>query len=142
MDYALELENVSKTYQKSGFTLEKITFSVPSGSIMGFVGENGAGKSTTIGCILNTLFKDSGTIKLFNREMKDEDVEIREKIGVVYDGDNFPGYFSAEQLGNIMREIYRKWDNNLFEKYLRDFGLNRKQKIKTYSKGKIGRAHV
>ena len=74
MDYALELENVSKTYQKSGFTLEKITFSVPSGSIMGFVGENGAGKSTTIGCILNTLFKDSGTIKLFNREMKDEDV--------------------------------------------------------------------
>lgn len=135
MDYALELENVSKTYQKSGFTLEKITFSVPSGSIMGFVGENGAGKSTTIGCILNTLFKDSGTIKLFNREMKDEDVEIREKVGVVYDGDNFPGYFSAEQLGNIMREIYRKWDNNLFEKYLRDFGLNRKQKIKTYSKG-------
>lgn len=135
MDYALELENVSKTYQKSGFTLEKITFSVPSGSIMGFVGENGAGKSTTIGCILNTLFKDSGTIKLFNREMKDEDVEIREKIGVVYDGDNFPGYFSAEQLGNIMREIYRKWDNNLFEKYLRDFGLNRKLKIKTYSKG-------
>lgn len=69
-----------------------MTFSLPYGSIMGFVGENGAGKTTTIGCILNTIAKDSGMVKLFGKEMTDADTDMREKIGVVYDGDNFPAY--------------------------------------------------
>ena len=63
MENILELDQVSKTFPKSGFMLDEVSFSVPYGSIMGFVGENGAGKTTTIGCILNTVAKDSGTIK-------------------------------------------------------------------------------
>ena len=92
MENILELQQVSKTFPKSNFTLENVTFSLPYGAILGFVGENGAGKTTTIGCILNTITKDSGTVKLFGQEMLDADTSLREKIGVVYDGDNFPSH--------------------------------------------------
>lgn len=135
MNYALKLNNVTKTYKNSDFSLKKVSFSLPSGSVMGFVGENGAGKTTTIGCILQTLFKDSGTIQILGREMTDANVEIRENIGVVYDGDNFPGYLSAEQLSNIMNGIFKQWDDKLFQNYINSFHLSKKQKIKTYSKG-------
>lgn len=104
-------------------------------SIMGFVGENGAGKTTTIGCILNTIRKDGGNIKLFGQEMTDADTEMREKIGVVYDGNNFPSYLTAEQLSRIMQGLYRSWDETLFRKYLSDFALPIRQKIKSYSRG-------
>ena len=131
----MKLNNVTKTYKNSDFSLKKVSFSLPSGSVMGFVGENGAGKTTTIGCILQTLFKDSGTIQILGREMTDANVEIRENIGVVYDGDNFPGYLSAEQLSNIMNGIFKQWDDKLFQNYINSFHLSKKQKIKTYSKG-------
>lgn len=90
---------------------------------MGFVGENGAGKITTIGCILGTLFKDGGIIKIFGKEMSNEDIKLREDIGVVFDGENFPGYLTAKQLAAIMRGIYANWDDSLFKKYLDDFAL-------------------
>ena len=135
MNYALKLNNVTKNYKGSDFALRKVSFGVPSGSVVGFVGEHGAGKTTTIGCILKTLFKDSGTIQIMGKEMKDDDVEIREEIGVVYDGDNFPGYLTAEQLSGIMNGVFKRWDDMLFESYLKSFRLPKKQKIKTYSKG-------
>lgn len=135
MDHILELDQVTKTFPKSGFKLNHVSFSVPYGSIMGFVGENGAGKTTTIDCILNTINKDTGAIKLFGREMKDMDTEMREKIGVVYDGNNFPSYLNAEQLSRIMQGLYQSWDETLFRKYLSDFALPVRQKIKNYSRG-------
>ena len=135
MENILELQQISKTFPKSNFTLDKVSFSLPYGSILGFVGENGAGKTTTIGCILNTIMKDSGTIKLFGKEMSDDDTDIREKIGIVYDGDNFPGFWTAIQLAQVMEGLYTQWDNVLFQNYLEDFHLPPKQKIKTYSRG-------
>lgn len=135
MENILELKEVCKAFPKSSFTLDKVSFSVPYGAIMGFVGENGAGKTTTIGCILNTISKDSGIIKLFGKEMQDSDTDTKEKIGVVYDGDNFPGYLSAEELSQIMQGVYVNWDNSLFQKYLKDFNFSAKQKIKNYSRG-------
>ena len=99
------------------------------------VGENGAGKTTTIGCVLNTVSKDSGTIKIFGKELADTDTELKEKIGVVYDGDNFPAYWTAEQLSDVMQGLYANWDNDLFKKYLNDFRLLPNQKIKSYSRG-------
>ena len=131
----LEVQQISKTYKKSNFTLGQISFSLPYGAILGFVGENGAGKTTTIGCILNTVVKDSGTVKLFGREMLDSDTEIREKIGVVYDGDNFTDFFTSKQLSRVMKGLYKQWDDALFQKYLEDFHLPVKQKFKYYSKG-------
>lgn len=79
MEPILELDNISKSFPQSNFILDNLTFSLPYGSILGFVGENGAGKTTTIGCILNTIRKDSGTVRLFGKEMKDDDTALREK---------------------------------------------------------------
>lgn len=135
MENILELQEISKSFPKSDFTLDKLSFSLPYGTIMGFVGENGAGKTTTIGCILNTVKKDSGIVKLFGREMQDCDIDIREKIGVVYDGDNFPAYWTAKQLSKVMDGIYTQWDNTMFQKYLEDFNLPAEQKMKNYSRG-------
>ena len=135
MENILELQQICKSFPKSNFILDKLSFSLPYGSILGFVGENGAGKTTTIGCILNTVRKDSGTVKLFGKEMRDTDTDIREKIGVVYDGDNFPGFWTAKQLSQVMEGIYTQWDHALFQKYSEDFHLPVKQKIKNYSRG-------
>ena len=106
MENILELQQVSKTYPKSDFVLDNVTFSLPYGAVLGFVGENGAGKTTTISCILNTIKKDSGTVKIFGREMLDSDTDMREQIGVVYDGDNFPSYWNARQLSKVMEGLY------------------------------------
>ena len=135
MENILELQQICKSFPKSNFILDKLSFSLPYGSILGFVGENGAGKTTTIGCILNTVRKDSGMVKLFGKEMRDTDTDIREKIGVVYDGDNFPGFWTAKQLSQVMEGIYTQWDHALFQKYSEDFHLPVKQKIKNYSRG-------
>lgn len=135
MKNILELQQVSKTFPKSDFKLDHLTFSLPYGAILGFVGENGAGKTTTLGCILNTISKDSGTIRLFGKEMLDADTDMREKIGVVYDGDNFPGYWTAGQLERVLEGVYTQWDSPLFQKYLEDFRLPAEQKIKHYSRG-------
>lgn len=135
MNSTLILKNVNKKYEKSNFAIKDISFSVPEGSIVGFIGENGAGKSTTMNCILNVIRRDSGTIEIFGREMTDEDIDIRENIGVVYDSNNFPEYLTAKQLSDILGRIYSKWDDFCFEQFLRRFGLPESQKIKTYSRG-------
>ena len=135
MNSTLILKNVNKKYEKSNFAIKDISFSVPEGSIVGFIGENGAGKSTTMNCILNVIRRDSGTIKIFGREMTDEDIDIRENIGVVYDSNNFPEHLTAKQLADILGRIYSKWDDFCFEQFLRRFGLPESQKIKTYSRG-------
>ena len=135
MENILELQQMCKSFPKSNFILDKLSFSLPYGAILGFVGENGAGKTTTIGCILNTIKKDSGKIKLFGKEMLDADTAMREKIGVVYDGNNFPTNWTAKQLAGIMAGFYTQWDNALFQKYRENFKLPTNQKIKHYSRG-------
>ena len=135
MENILELQQISKTFPKSNFTLDNVSFSLPYGAIGGFIGENGAGKTTTIGCILNTVRKDNGTVKLFGREMLDADTALREKIGVVYDGDNFPSFWTAKQLSRVMAGFYAQWDDALFWHYLKRFQLLPEQKLKNYSRG-------
>ncbi|MCL2565403.1 MAG: ABC transporter ATP-binding protein [Defluviitaleaceae bacterium] len=135
MNAILEIQGLAKTYESSDFRLNNISFSVPSGAIMGFVGENGAGKSTTIGCILNTLIKDSGTVRIFGKEMTADSTDIRDGIGVVYDTNCFPEHLTPVEISSAMRLIYSKWDNGLFKEYLRKFKLPEKKKVKTFSRG-------
>lgn len=132
---ALTLNAVCKQYEGSDFCLDQVSFSVPDGTIMGFVGENGAGKTTTIGCILNTLQYDSGHIEVLGQVMSDDNTALREEIGVVYDGDNFPAHFTVGQLESIMREVYRRWDDALFNRLVAQFHLDKTKKIKTFSRG-------
>ncbi len=135
MNSVLIMDKVNKRYAKTGFAIEDISFSLHEGSIIGLIGENGAGKSSTFACILNTIKKDSGIVRLFGIEMSDADIDLREDIGVVYDGNNFPEYLTAKQLADILKAIYRNWDNILYKDYMKRFDLPENQKIKTYSRG-------
>ena len=131
----IEVRNGAFHYPNGKSVLQSVNFSFDGRGVFAVLGPNGAGKTTTIGCILNTITKDSGTVKLFGQEMLDADTILREKIGVVYDGDNFPPYWTAKQLSEVMEGLYTQWDNSLFQKYLEDFQLPAKQKIKHYSRG-------
>lgn len=135
MENILVVKNLQKTYSDSDFTLSDVSFTVPSGSIMGLIGENGAGKTTTISAILNTISKDSGTIEIFGREMTDNSFDIREDIGVVFDAVNFSETLTPTQLSNVMKHLYKQWDNHKYIELLDRFKLPSNKKIKTFSKG-------
>jgi len=133
MENVLELKNVTKAYD--GFTLRDINIILPKGCIMGFIGENGAGKSTTIKLILNLIHRDSGEIKVFGKESIANNLEIKEDIGVVFDESNFPDTMNAADVNVVMKNIYKKWDAPAFFSYLTRFSLPHKKSIKEYSRG-------
>lgn len=133
MDYILEVKDLEKKYMD--FTLDKISFSIPSGTIVGLIGENGAGKSTTINAILNLIKKDGGEIKVLGKEMTDSDTGMRNEIGVVFDGNNFYDTLTPRKIGNIMAKVYSNWDMSCFEDYLKRFQLPVSKEIKQFSKG-------
>lgn len=135
MDYALKVKNLCKTYKNTYFKLDNITFSIPKGSIMGFVGKNGAGKSTTINSILNIIKKDSGIVKFFNCNIDDDSNFIKENIGVVFDTINFHEDLTAKKIEKVLSDIYKNWDKDLFFSYLKKFKIPIDKKIKTFSRG-------
>ena len=92
--YALELNGVIKQYKD--FKLDNISFTVPQGSIVGLIGENGAGKSTTINAILGLIKKDSGTIRILGKQ--DIETVCKDNLGVVFDGNNYPDTLTPNQL--------------------------------------------
>lgn len=132
----IQVTDLTYGYEGSFDTVfENVSFGIDTDWKLGLIGRNGAGKTTTIGCILNTIAKDSGMVKLFGKEMTDADTDMRERIGVVYDGDNFPAYWTAAQLAKVMSGFYKQWDNILFQKFLKEYKLPANQKIKQYSRG-------
>jgi ABC-2 type transport system ATP-binding protein len=133
MDYVLELHDVTKKYD--GFTLNKVNLVLPTGSIMGFVGENGAGKSTTIKLILDLIKKDSGSIQLFQDDYQKLSLDHKEDIGVVMDDSCFPEVLTATQIGKLSARLYKHWDHAAYHNYLERFHLPEKKEIKDYSKG-------
>ena len=132
MENILEIKNLYKKYDN--FELKDISFSLPKGMIMGIIGENGAGKTTTIKAILN-IIKYSGDIKIFNLDNHKYDRQIKEDIGVVLDDMFFPEILTPNDINNSMKEIYKKWDCEKFNEYLKDFSLSPNKQIKTFSKG-------
>ena len=131
MDSALTVSGLTKTYPD--FVLDSVSFSVPSGSIVGLIGENGAGKSTTINAALGLIRKESGRVSILGRE--DLDSDTREEIGVVFDGSNYPEILSPRKLNRIMKNIYRTWDEMAYFRLLGQFSLPPEKRIKQFSKG-------
>ena len=133
MEYAVEVQGLTKRYP--GFTLDHVSFAVPSGSIVGFIGENGAGKSTTMKAVLNLIQRDEGSVRLLGRETGAEYPEIKEQIGVVFDESYFPDNLKIRDVDRIMRSIFRSWESGKFLDYCRRFGLPEKKIVKTFSRG-------
>ena len=133
MENILITKNLSKKYE--GFTLDEVSFQLPKGCIMGLVGENGAGKTTIIKLILNLIKKNSGSIQVFGLDNIENDPKIKNRIGVVLDESNFHDNLRPMDISIIMKNIYDRWDKELFLKYLDQFKLPRDKKVKDYSKG-------
>ncbi|MCI9428482.1 MAG: ABC transporter ATP-binding protein [Eubacterium sp.] len=129
----LEVHNLSKDY--GDFVLDKLSFSIPRGVIMGLIGENGAGKSTTINCILNEIIMTDGEITIFGKNNILEEVFIKNKIGIIFDENHFPDILTPIELGKCMAGIYSSWQSREYQNYLTQFELPREKKIKDFSRG-------
>ena len=133
MENILEIKNLSKKYK--GFELKNVNIKLPKGMIMGFIGENGAGKTTTIKAILNIISRDSGEIKIFGLDNKDNERKIKEDIGVVLDDSFLSEYLNPLDINKIMKNIYKNWDEELYFKYINEFKLPKDKISKEYSTG-------
>ena len=135
MSNILSIKNLNKEY--NNFKLKNINLTIPKGSIVGFIGENGAGKTTTIKSILNLINIDSGEIKIFNKDFKQNEKEIKEDIGVVLDNSFMPNELTANDINKIMKLMYKTYDEKLFFDYLEKFNLEKNKMIKEYSTGML-----
>lgn len=133
MENILEVKNLCKKY--NGFELKNVNIELPKGMIMGLIGENGAGKSTTIKSILNVVNSDSGKINIFGLDNKENEKQIKEDIGVVLDDGFFSEYLNPIDINKIMKNLYKNWDENLYFKYIEDFKLPKDKMSKEYSSG-------
>ena len=130
---ALEIKDLSKSF--GSFSLQNLTLTVPMGTALGLIGENGAGKSTTISLILGQLRRDSGEIRILGQDTDGDSVSVREDIGVVFDESCFPDGLNARQVDKVERCIYKNWDSGAFYEHIRRFDLPETKPFKEYSRG-------
>ena len=130
---ALEIKNISKIYKN--FKLDDISFVLPCGHIMGLIGENGAGKSTIINCILDIIEKDSGSISVLGQKNDKNNVSLKENIGVVLDASDVYDNYTVKQVENIMKDVYKQWNHEVYDYYIQKFALPLNKMIKDFSRG-------
>ena len=128
----IEIKNISKKY--AGFLLDKISFNVPEGSIVGLIGENGAGKTTTIKAILN-IINSNGTVKIFGKDVKQNEKEIKQEIGVVLDDSFLSAYLTPKHINSVMKDFYKNWNEDKYNKLLKQFDLPGNKLVKDFSSG-------
>ena len=130
----IEIKGLTKHYKD--FSLENLNLTLPAGCILGLVGENGAGKSTTIRLIMDAISRDAGTVTVLGTDNQSgEFIRLKEDIGVVLDETYVPEVITAKQFGKIMSGTYRNWDQNAYDGWIKKFGLPLDKKFKDYSRG-------
>lgn len=127
----LEVKGLVKDY--GDFALDHLSFELPRGAIMGLIGENGSGKSTTIGCILGELQRDDGEILLFGKDLPKDEVAAKDRTSVVSDERLLPDIFTPLEMGVFIAGIYRRWDDAAYRSYLERFGLPQDKEVKDFS---------
>lgn len=127
---AVEVKELTKKFK--GFTLDHVSFSLPAGCIMGLVGENGAGKSTTLKLLLNMIQKDSGRITILGKDEKNID---KNELGVVFDECRFHESFTAKDINQVLKSIFQRWNEQQFFDYLNRFEVPSNKKLKEFSRG-------
>ncbi len=133
MGNVIEVEELMKNY--TGFQLGKLCLKIPDGCIVGLIGENGAGKTTLLKSLLGIIRADKGSVRIFGKDIKKNEREIKEEIGVVLDNMFFPESLRIKDVNAVMKDVYKKWDTGLFEEYISRFQLPRGKVIKELSKG-------
>lgn len=133
MENILEIQGLNKAYE--GFALRDVSFSLPRGFIMGFVGENGSGKTTTIRSILNMARIDGGKISVFGLDSISDTIEVKERVGVVFDSLYLANHLNLKQVERQLKPFYKGWDSEEFSRRIKKFGLPDNKKIGDFSKG-------
>ncbi|MCR5707675.1 MAG: ABC transporter ATP-binding protein [Ruminococcus sp.] len=133
MENILDIKGLNKAYE--GFALRDVTFSLPKGYIMGFVGQNGSGKTTTIRSILNMANIDSGKISVFGLDSVTEAVAIKERLGVVFDSLYLANHLNVKQIDKQLAPFYKDWSSEEFFRRIKAFGLPDNKKVGNFSKG-------
>ena len=131
---AIELSHIHKSF--GSFAIQDLSLTVPGGTICGLVGENGAGKSTTIRLLMNALRPDSGSARVLGVDAASPEFrEVKEDVGVVLDEAYFPETLTAVQVGKVMAATYRRWEQKTYDGFLDRFELPRKKQFKDFSRG-------
>ena len=131
---AIELKHIQKSF--GTFAIQDLSLTVPQGTICGLVGENGAGKSTTIRLLMGALRPDSGSAAVLGTDVSSPAFrDVKEDIGIVLDEAYFPEVLSARQVGKVMAKTYRRWDDAQYRQLLQRFDLPEKKLFKDYSRG-------
>ncbi|MDE6592126.1 MAG: ABC transporter ATP-binding protein, partial [Oscillospiraceae bacterium] len=133
MENILEINGLCKAYDD--FSLKDVNFSLPKGFIMGFVGQNGSGKTTTIRSILNMAKIDSGSISVFGLDSVTDTISIKERLGVVFDSLYLAEHLNVRQIEQQLKPFYKDWDSKEFSRRIKEFGLPDSKKVGDFSKG-------
>lgn len=133
MDNYLEVNHLSKTFEN--FQLQDISFSLPKGYIMGLVGPNGSGKTTTIKLILNMLKRDNGEVKILGLDNVTEEQAVKKNLGVVFDSNYFSDNWKVSQVEKSLSTFYQNWDAPRFAQLINGFSIPTTKKVKELSKG-------
>ena len=129
----LEIEHLTKVYP--AFTLDDVSFSVESGRIMGFIGRNGAGKSTTLKCLLGFVHKDGGTVKFFGKDFSENEKEIKSRVGYVSGGADYYVTKKLKTITAVTKRFYENFDDTAYRGYLEKFNLDENKTVKALSQG-------
>lgn len=130
---ALEIRGLTKSY--ADFTLQPLHLTLPGGCVMGLVGENGAGKSTTIKLILEMIHKEGGSVAILGHDSAGDMESIKEEIGVVLDEPGIPECLTVQQAGKVMQNIYRSWNAAEYARLTRKLALPENKPFKEFSRG-------
>jgi len=133
IDTAVEFSGVTKRYKY--FTRDQIDIKLPTGYIMGFVGANGAGKSTTLRILMGLVHQDAGSVKVLGHAMPEDQATAKREIGFVSEDMRLYGAATLEWHMRFVRSIYARWDNGYANDLLRRFDLKAQQKVKGMSHG-------
>ncbi|MBQ3533426.1 MAG: ABC transporter ATP-binding protein [Oscillospiraceae bacterium] len=129
----LEVRGLAKTYP--AFSLQAVSFSVPRGAVMGLIGRNGAGKSTTLKALLGLVHPDGGAVRLFGRDFAENERYCKEKLGVVLGGIDFYQKKKVKTVTEVTRRFYAAWDEAKYRHYLQLFGIDEEKRVDQLSSG-------
>lgn len=133
MNSILKIENIVKNYPS--FSLKNISFDVKPGQIMGFIGRNGAGKTTTLKCIMNLVHYENGKVTVFDKDMSENELENKQRIGFALSELNYYPNKTIRQLMNVTKRFYKKFDEKKFLEACKLFNLNIDKKLEELSSG-------
>ena len=133
MKNVLEVKHLCKRYP--AFELKNVSFTLEKGKITGFIGRNGAGKSTTLNSLLHFVHPDNGEILFWGEDINHCEMEIKQKIGFVSSGMTYYPNKKLKAVTGVTKSFYKEWDESAYQNYMREFALDENKTFRQLSMG-------